>query len=214
MTAMTAREAKQQYCPMGSDIQAYSLKVASSFIHAQIQGRRIKKKSDKNKTHRIGQLDALRAKERGAEIHLVVRHPLDRLVSNWVFWTKFANSGLTTIAQNDLKLHDRLTKAATLEDWYEASEETYNPHWYPQADYHSRDGELVPTHLWPLESLPKDQPDQITNASPRRKPSWEDYYTDSFRAQMEDRYAADLELYELSKENWDGRTTPSLLFGS
>lgn len=202
MTAISEREAKTQYVHAPGGILAYSLKVASTYIRAHFNSS-------------MGQAEALAARKAGTDVHLIVRHPLDRLVSGWAFWTKKANSHMSDLYKENPTDHDILFKESTLEEWFDASTRHYNDHWEPQARYHSRDGELVPNILWPLESLsfmPATNPD-LHNKSPRE--STEHYFKDKgFRKAVEDYYAADIELYEKSKEMWNGREAPSILCGS
>ena len=207
MVAIPERVAKTQHFYIGDKILAYSLKVASTFLYAHVLGH-VNNRGDRYKVTRLGQAEALRAKENGTEVHLVVRHPLDRLVSNYVFWTKKANSYIKPI--NDASPADHSVIMGdtnpTIEQWYEASQRHYNAHWEPQWDYHTTpDGVLVPTHIWPIESLSLKlmRSEEGKNESPRRG-TWEDYYSPEFRAAMEERYANDVRLYEQAKENWNG----------
>lgn len=212
MTAISEREARTQYLWGTSGICAYSLKCASTFIHKHITGQ-------KGRRGGIGQAEAVAAREYGTDVHLIVRHPLDRLVSNYVFWTKRANSCIRSILDADMTDHKKIMgesefKNITIEDWTAAAHRHYNAHWYGQTDYHTTpEGILVPNILWPFEAL-KLMPataDDIKNKSPRTKPSWEDYFTEGFRREMEDYYAKDVELYEKSKEMWNGREAPTIL---
>lgn len=216
MTAISERIAKHHHIWIGGEILAYSLKVASTYIFAHATGAKITARRDRYKTRKLGQAEAIEARDVGTNVHLIVRHPLDRLVSNYVFWTKKANSCIKDILEADAAAHRVLmgTDNPTIEQWTEAAHAHYNGHWGKQWDYHTTpEGLLVPNVLWPMESLDKMPAtnDDLKNKSPRDKPSWEDYFTSSFRDEMEDYYAKDIELYEKSKENWSGQAPTILL---
>lgn len=190
MPAITERQAKTQYLVREDGIViGYSLKCASTFIM----------KCAKAVT-RCGVVEAEKAITEGRDVVLVVRHPLDRLVSNYIFWRTVNKGGLPP----DIQGPDRAVMTApetTIEEWYEASQRHYNPHWVDQTIYHSIDGELVPNVVLPFDVLGTLRAKPI-NATTRT--AWPDYFTPDFREAMEARYRDDVALYERALATWDG----------
>ena len=200
MATVTERQAKTQYLYREDGvIIGYSLKCASTFIY----------KSSKC-IKRMGIHEAWEHKhsDENPRIVLVVRHPIDRLVSNYVFWrtvNKGAMKGLlANHPENGPVVH--LLKEdvdLTIEEFFDYIERKYNAHWADQAKYHTYNGELVPNILYPIEALELCKAEKI-NPSPREG-TWEDYVTPEFREQLEVRYADDIALYERAQAEWDGK---------
>jgi hypothetical protein len=201
-TAIKERVAKTQYILMpDGNVIGWSKKAASTLIHATVKG---------PTSRRCGIAEAVAAKNLGHDVMIVVRHPLDRLVSNYVFWRTVNASVVRRIFLKDagpaydeqpVELPDDLD-AMTIEEWYEFTQLKYNPHWEDQSRLHSDGGKLVPTVLIPWEALD-------TLNSPRSNPSprdgtWEDYFTPEFKEKMEERYIDDLAMYIIATETWDG----------
>jgi hypothetical protein len=206
MPAITERVAKTQYgeLPCGT-IVGWSLKAASTLVYAHAKTKIVR---------RCGIHEAAAAKAEGRDVVLIVRHPLDRLVSNYVFWRTVNKEAITKIfhADNgsaederpvlDFPATDKLADM-TIEEWYAFTQRKYNQHWEDQSRYHSYKGKFVPTVLLPWEVL-STLKTKVVNPSPR-KGTWEDYFTPEFREQMEERYMDDLILYLAAKETWDGK---------
>ncbi len=169
---------------------ALTRKVASTFLQAHVSGGR-----------RLSQQEALDH----PNVWLFVRHPLDRLVSNWRFWTRNTGGGLIkAIKQASRRDHDIIMcPDSTLEQWTKAALRHDDPHWVSQTEIHTRDGEFVPNTILPVESLTLLRADR-RNAS-TRDADWEKYFTPEFKDQMLVHYADDVALYYTAKEEWDGR---------
>jgi hypothetical protein len=206
MPAITERVAKTQYgiLPCGN-IVGWSLKAASTLIYAHVKNKIVR---------RCGIHEAAEGKADGLDVVLVVRHPLDRLVSNYVFWRTVNKGAIGTImakdngpADDDRPVLDFPAEGKladmTIEEWYAFTQRKYNQHWVDQSSYHTYKGDFVPNVLLPWEVLPTLKT-KVVNPSPR-KGTWEDYFTPEFREQMEERYMNDLAIYVMAKESWDGK---------
>lgn len=197
MPAITERQAKTQYGLMPSGhVIGWSLKCASTLI---VKSARI--------IRRLGIYEAREAADEGKDVLLVVRHPLDRLVSNYVFWRTTNAAAVHGLFYNHPENGPQIVlpddkKLISIEEWYEFQERKYNAHWADQAEYHSDAKGLVPNVLYPWEVLGTLQTIPV-NASPREG-TWEDYFTPEFREKMEERYADDLALYERALSEWSG----------
>lgn len=200
MAAIPESQAKTQYFFWKGEIIGYSLKVASTAIYHLTYG---KDRRQRARAPRIGQAEALNAKKRGTPVNLWVRHPFDRLVSGYIFFTQRHTSYISPILEASKEDHDIIlgNTPATIEEWHAATQRHYNAHWISQWDYHSRDGQLVPNVLWPMESL--QLVTERHNATERK--SWEEYLSPEFLADLEKLYAKDIELYEQAKEEWNGQ---------
>lgn len=169
-------------------ITGYSLKAGSTTIMKSLGVPRA----------HIGQFEALKHAERGLKVRLFVRHPLDRLVSAWKFFTTVGTSYIKAILDRDPKAHNRLmARDCGFEEWADIALKWYNPHWYPQTEYHTtKEGLFVPTDVYELSYLSK------TKMNSTRHEPWEFYYEGNpeLRAKIEDMYINDIVLYELAKE--------------
>lgn len=168
-------------------VTAYSLKCGSSTI---MRG------AGRTRAH-IGQFEAAKYADQGMTVELYVRHPLDRLASAWRWFTQVQTSFIKAILemcpQDHSVLMDRKTE---FEPWVRAALNHYNPHWYPQAEYHTTpEGILVPNLIKDIRHLGATKFNETV-----QRCSWEDLYTEDLRKEMEDIYVNDVALYELAKE--------------
>lgn len=204
MATITERVAKTQYNLMRcGNVVAWSKKVASTLIGKLTNGPSV---------HRIGIHEAAIVVENGYNVQLLVRHPLDRLVSNYVFWrTTQSGADIRKIFtqvkgvlpdEQVVELPDDLD-SMTIEEWYALTQLKYNQHWEDQAKYHTHKGVFIPNILVPWEALATIDT-RPTNPSPRTG-TWEDYFTPEFREEMEARYIDDIALYIIAQETWDGK---------
>lgn len=197
MPAIPEREAKTNYGMTEKGwVVGWSLKCASTLL---TKSARIIRK--------LGIWEARQHADDGGEVVLVVRHPLDRMVSNYVFWRTTNLAQLNGLFINHpvngmpIQLPEDL-QGMTIEEFHGYCERKYNAHWEDQSRYHSDDKGLVPNVLLPFEVLGTLRTEKV-NASPR-KGTWEDYFTPEFRAEMEERFADDIALYERAQAEWDG----------
>jgi hypothetical protein len=189
---VTEREARTQYTQReDGKVLAYSLKCASTFLQKAWRGIR-----------RIGQAEAY---EQDNPVILFIRHPLDRLVSNYVFW-RTVNRGSVRARFPDMQLPEDLT-SITIEEWYDYTQRQYDAHWADQVEYHTYKGNFVPTIVYPFDALSTMRAEKV-NAS--KHDAWPTYFTDEFRAQMEARYAEDLACYDKALDEWNGERPPYL----
>lgn len=175
-------------------IDAYSAKAGSTSLLRHIQ--------DPCRIIAQPEVEALR--EDGVPVHLYVRHPLDRLVSAYTWFTTKHNSPIRPIRDKSPKDHDVILgkTEATFEQWVEVALRHPNPHWCSQTEYHTTPaGLFVPTHCTNLQFLGGKKYNEIA------RPSWTDYYTKDFEERMSTLFAADLELFNDLKEHEDGIDT-------
>jgi hypothetical protein len=211
MTAVSPRDARYYYIDLPSgDVLGYSLKVGASTIHKVWMG------TDKRNPQRprMGGCEAQAARRAGRDVHLFVRHPLDRLVSCWRYFRDYHNSWIVkemTDEHNRMFLGKDEHKQIGLEDWWRVASQYENGHWDSQTWSHSWNGELTPNKLYPLEAM-KLATDVHENATQRKK-GWEEYYTPTFRDEIETYYSDDIALYTRAKGEWNGQA-PSLLFST
>lgn len=197
MAVITNRVAKMYYLERADGhVIGFTNKCASTLVAKMSKG--IKK---------AGIAEARKAREAGKDVVLIVRHPLDRLVSNYVFWRTVNVGAIRALFRNhpehgpDLILPEDLQNM-TIEEWYEWTQKKWNSHWADQVECHSDAEGFVPNVIYPWEVLQTLRTVPV-NPSPR-KGTWEDYFTPEFREEMEVRYAEDLALYERAKAEWDG----------
>lgn len=191
----------------GKAVIGYTLKCASTFVVSACQG-----------VNKIGIYEAYQFKKKGADVALVVRHPLDRMVSNYVFWTttnlqQIGNLLGNEVRRNELTLPSKFStgtrvslqtddiKALTFEEFYELTQMIWNPHWADQTYMHTYGDELVPNLLYPMHALALCKAPK-KNATHHAQ--WESYFTPEFREKMEERWKDDIALYEKACEEWDG----------
>lgn len=203
MTSISEREARTSFIllPDGGHVSV-TLKCGATTICDILIGPRKAMRSSWQGIH-----EAWTATQLGHDCHLFVRHPLDRLVSAWKYFTQKHNMFIKDILEFDADIHDRIQgnkpyKNIGLEDWWAAASQVYNKHWCNVTEYNTYKGEFVPTRLYPLEALSLAT-GKRSNAT-THKP-WEEYYTLAFKKMVESHFADDLALYERAKETWDGR---------
>lgn len=136
-------------------------------------------------------------------ITLYVRHPLDRLVSAWRWFTQHHNSYMKDILADNLEDHNFLLDDKTkFEPWIGTAMKYENLHWYPTVKYHTNEkGIFLPNNLRLLADLGGEK------TKTTKHDSWETYYSDELRERMESLYADDLTLYRKVKERKDGIDT-------
>ena len=133
-------------------------------------------------------------------ITLYVRHPLDRLVSAWKWFTEYHNSYLKEILAASPEDHETiLARNTKFEPWLDAALKYENLHWYGQKEYHTNEkGVFVPNNVFPLEAMSGERLKKTVHKE------WRTYYSDDLRSRMEKLYADDLTLYNSVKEKKDG----------
>lgn len=174
----------------------WTLKAASTLI---VKSARMERK--------CGIAEARQHVDGGGKCVLVVRHPLDRQVSNYRFWLNTNRASIRSLLEKHPDNGPKVIlpedfSTISIEDWYGYTQRKYNAHWEDQTRLHSDAKGLVPNVLYPWEVLGTLRTSKV-NPSPRRD-SWESYYSPEFREQMEERYADDLALYEKALSEWDG----------
>lgn len=129
----------------------------------------------------------------GDHVKILVRHPCDRLVSGWKWFTTHHNSYLSQIYHKSAEDHEVIMgKDSTLEEWFEASQRHWNTHWAPQTELHPlwRQFELIDLADCPFGHEKKTREDN----------SWEQYFTsEDFLARVLEYYKSDLELWNECK---------------
>jgi hypothetical protein len=207
VAAITERVARTTYAiHADGTVIGRTQKAASTLIYAHVKHLR-----------RCGIAEAAAARDLGYDVILVVRHPLDRLVSNYVFWCAENREGFQGIMGRDNGPGDdqpvkvpavELLKDLTIEEFQALIDQKYDPHWVDQSVYHSYEGKLVPNVLLPWEVLPTLRT-SVVNPS-LREGTWEDYYTPEFRLAMEERYLSDIAMHVMATETWDGKRPKAL----
>lgn len=125
----------------------------------------------------------------GKRVILVLRHPLDRLVSGFEW---FVRGKYNMIPGGGNRRFGHINFA----QFVGHTQHEPNSHWSAQTWQHKnwREFELIPLHelagWWPDE-LPELEHKKKT----KRRP-WPEYYDDELRAQCEARFAEDIEAYE------------------
>lgn len=183
-------EARSQYVwlPEQKRIHAYSLKVGSGTLLTSLPQPR----------NHMCQPEVHSAGTKGLPVHMYVRHPLDRMVSAWSWFTQKQTSYIKPILDMSPGDHKVLMDRKTPFDvWVNAALRHYNPHWYPQVEYHStREGELVPSVIKTLDCIGPTKMHETKHAP------WEDVYEghEALKDYLEDIYYNDIALYNLAKE--------------
>lgn len=189
----------QYKCVPSGDVLGWTKKVASTLIQKAVFGQT------------CGIHEAWEAREARRNVILVMRHPLDRLVSNYVFWCKTRPpQNVIDIFAKDKGPGDdgplvfpKDVGAITIEEFYELTQKKYDHHWVDQVTNHTYKGTFVPTVVLPWEVLPTLS-EEVVNPS-NREGTWEDYFTPEFRVEMEERYMDDLAMYIIAQEAWNGK---------
>lgn len=192
--------ASDSYIDMGEYMVGYSRKAGSQLIcgfFATIERREIAifRKP----------LEALRLRAE-KPLWLIVRQPLERLVSAWHYFTGPYGSleRRRREFRGDSALVSRLIHPSPFEDWYEDSRKLMNRHWQDQKSLHTVNGVFLPTHLLPLEAL-----EFLGRKNATEHTHYLDYYTREFRQRVEEDYAQDMVLHEQAMTDWDG-TQPEI----
>jgi hypothetical protein len=203
VTAISEREARTSFIQLqGGGHLSVTLKCGATTICDILIGPRHAQRSSWQGIH-----EAWEATQRGHECHLFVRHPLDRLVSAWKYFTTKHNTYIKDILEFDADIHDRIQgnrpyRNISLPEWWEAASQVYNKHWVVVTDYNTYKGEFVPDRLYPLEALGLATGKKL-NAT--RHDSWESYYDKGLRDKVATHFEKDIELFEKAKEEWNGR---------
>lgn len=155
-----------------------------------------------NTTEFIEKTDIFNYKNKGYEVVAVVRHPFDRLVSCWCFFT-----------QRQPKYKDKWEFPETIDTFQEflkgvirAPDEISNKHFRSQFALLSYYGEYLPDITVKFESFIQDLPKilplhnlQHFQSSPNRSPKYQDYYksfSPEFIHRIRDRFWKDFEYFE------------------
>ena len=176
----------------GDHIRAYSQKVGATYLFHQ--------QDVPPRSLLMTQDDAL-AKRDETEVLLYFRHPLDRFISAYRFFTQRAR---TLIARPGMPLDLNAVihkKSATLPEWAEAALVWEDEHWNSQVEYHTHwTGAFVPNRVVDLAYLGGSP----VNTSLRG--TFEEELKDfpELRERLEERYKADLEMFERVAGKPDG----------
>ena len=202
---MSADPHKTRYIPHRGEIIGITPKVASTTLFYVILRN--------NNGVRKDWITQQAAVDSGLPVNLIVRDPLDRLVSGFHWFRDRHTTAIREVVDNSMDDSKRLLgcdeyKNIGIEAWFDVAKRYYNDHWCPQSEYHSLDGNLVATKLWPLESLLLRTTHK--EKATKRKPTEEYFKNKAFLNEVSDYYAADIELYARTKENWNGQA-PSIL---
>ncbi len=192
--AISMREARMYYgLRTDGRIVGWTPKCASTFLRTKPEHQKV-----------VGIAEAA---AHDGPVVLIVRHPLDRLVSNWIFWTRVHKT--RPHVEDPIAAETLGNKSTPFERWHEVADrpECWNPHWVDQTELHTYEGKFVANTTLPWEVLSTLREDKV-NATERT--AWQDYYTPEFRAAMEERYLADVTLYEEALASWDGKRPPYL----
>lgn len=131
---------------------------------------------------------------------LVVRHPLERLLSAWNFF-------MTTQGELPVPIKKSLGFIEFLE--HIVDKRYYNNyHWIPQSQRHTHDGRLVPNRLVPLERLNELLRDELGYEPQLQnvyggKVSLDDFdIPEDLMYKIRERYEGDYELYNAAVADW------------
>ncbi|MBD3292071.1 MAG: hypothetical protein GF393_04045 [Armatimonadia bacterium] len=139
-----------------------------------------------------GKFNEYREAPKDKPVVLIVRHPLDRLVSAFMWFVR----GPSNIIPGG---GNRRFGYIDFGQFVRHTETHHNMHWTPQTFQHPRWREykrLVPLHdlslWWPADLPPLDHKKKT------KRMEWQSYYDDELRDRCEKRYAEDIEAYELA----------------
>ena len=138
----------------------------------------------------------------GDHVTLLVRHPHDRLVSAWRWFTQNVNSYIPGILRDDPKGHALILDEGTpFNVWVPAAIKHWNPHWVPATDIHPRwrEFELMDLAVWGKQEGHQHQ------KQTRDDNSWEQYYDEATLALANEVYSEDLEMWKEIKDGTDTR---------
>lgn len=128
------------------------------------------------------------------EILLYIRHPLDRLVSAWKYFT---GSMLMPCTYATVEDRVALNSEPSFDRWARIAMRYNDEHWTSQVDYHTLDGLFVPNRVLPLEKMGGEIHNRTSHAG------WLTYYTDWLEEELRERYRKDLVLWYYSSTEED-----------
>ena len=175
------RRDKSHYFWVDGRIQAYSLKVASNTIRDMVPCLH---------SARLTQEEAL-ALRGEQEIRLYIRHPLDRFVSAWKF---FSRTGRHLIQRPGIPVwaDKGLRSDIPLWEWADLALEFEDIHWEPQVEFHTLRGQFVPNRVIDVAYLGGRKSNRTTHGTVDE----EFANHPELRKCLEEKYREDLELFE------------------
>lgn len=139
-----------------------------------------------------GRFNEYREPPRDKPVVMIVRHPLDRLVSAY-HWFVLGPYNIIPGGGN------RRFGSIDFAQFVAHTEHHHNMHWTPQTFQLERWREYS---LVPLERLRDWWPDDLPPLEHKKKTrrlEWQAYYDEPLRERCESRYAEDIEAYELAR---------------
>lgn len=136
----------------------------------------------------------------GDHVRLLVRHPHDRLVSAWKWFTMYVNSYLPGPLRDAPEDHEIILDSTTpFNLWARTALQHWNPHWVPATSIHPRWREFELIDLAEWNSTHHDK-------QTRKDNSWEQHYDEATLALANEVYKEDLEMWEVIRDGTNTRT--------
>lgn len=89
--------------------------------------------------------EALRRRKKGTEVILYLRHPYHRMVSAWKYFTREGRFLPRTYMTDEEE--QIINNAPSFPGWLSVASKYNDEHWTGQVDYHTLDGEFVPSRV-------------------------------------------------------------------